>query len=33
MEIKCLLVYLIMNYEINLAYEPIVWSFKFVYTI
>ncbi|CAD8082688.1 unnamed protein product [Paramecium primaurelia] len=33
MEIKCLLIYLLMNFEVNLTSEKQVWTFKFVYTI
>lgn len=33
MEIRCLLIYVLLNYKIELAYEPVIWTFKFVYTI
>ncbi|CAD8112071.1 unnamed protein product [Paramecium sonneborni] len=33
MEIKCLLIYLLMNFEVNLEGENHVWTQKFVYTI
>ncbi|CAK78449.1 unnamed protein product (macronuclear) [Paramecium tetraurelia] len=33
MELKCLLVYLLMNFEVNSVGEKQVWTFKFVYTI
>ncbi|CAD8189333.1 unnamed protein product [Paramecium pentaurelia] len=33
MEVKCLLIYLLMNFEVSLSGEKQVWSMKFVYTI